>query len=451
MGYIDDYENNVNNKIPYDDTPISRHEENYSVQRTHSSSGAPKKFRVLMVIVALSLVINIGLCITTVYFILHGVKKDVNVYYTNLSVSNEISSQAAGIAQWSSVCVSAGVNSSADVKDDNTFITATLSHGAGVIYQIDRENNVAYFITCYHVISGYEKQVYVLLPNSLRPIRANTVGYSSRYDIAVLEYRYGSDNDPVEECTGLFDSGRSPQFEESYYLSLGETVFAVGNPLSGGTSVTSGVISRINTFVKVEENTFSTREIQISAEVNPGNSGGGLFNNEGKFIGLVNSKRQTSKVNGSTITVAGMAYAIPGTFVIGVARSIISEKAAVAINLGASFVHSLDIPKTLVQYPEIGGKNIEQYGVVISTVLAGSISSSGGLRAGDIVNSFSYIPRGGTEENRITVPMFNMYNFEDVSFNIEKGTDIVFDITRQSTREEHKLITVKATATQTYE
>lgn len=459
MGYIDDYENNKQSKIPYDDTPISRtEEESYNNHKRKSSKTISAHSRLFVLFLAISLVINICLCITTVYYILNGVRKTVNQNQNQITINGDYSPIVAATAMQSAVRVAAG---GTGVKDESTYYKNTLSHGAGVIYKIDREQKVAYIITCLHVIEGYEKQVYVMLPNSLKPLTPgtfgasglSTLGYSTNHDIAVLQYKYSSENDPIEDCNGLFDNVAEPQYSESYYLAHGETVFAVGDPLSGGVSITSGIISRLNISLKVENNNYYTREIQFSAETNPGNSGGGLFNNKGEFIGLVNAKLQTAKPGGTTITVAGMAYAIPGTLAIGIAKSIIEESShkAVCINLGVDFVH--DVDAQIDQYL-IDGKYVEKYGVVVGNVSSGIASSATGLRNGDIIHSITYTDRSGVihkDDNKVL--MLNKYVFEDISFDIKYGTDIIFEISRPSsaldTDPEEMIITIKATATAT--
>lgn len=443
MGYIDDFDNAGRNKIPYDDTPISRNESQSTSGRKWSGSNksAPVGGRAVILFLAFSLILNIGLCIATVYYILNGVQKNVYQNQNNITIVDDMSMAAANTAMSSTIRVASG---GSGVSDELTYYNRTYNHGAGIIYKIDRENKIAYFITCHHVIKGEEDTVYVLLPNSLKPITPadglKTVGYSSKYDIAVLSYEYKNHNDPVEECNGIFDNAEDPQYEESYFLAYGQAVYAVGDPLSGGISITGGLISRLNTMLTVEQNDFYTREIQFSAEINKGNSGGGLYNSKGEFIGLVNAKVSTTKPGGSTLIVSGMAYALPGTFVISVARSIISEFShkAVCIDLGVSFGHDDNTPISQVVYDN---KFVSQYGVIVNTA-----GLNKGLQKFDIVKSFTYTDRAGiVHEN---VPMFNQYVFEDISFDIKRGSDIIFKVTRPATRTEETIV-VKATQTKT--
>jgi len=81
-------------------------------------------------------------------------------------------------------------------------------------------------------------------------------------------------------------------------------VVAIGNPLGtlGGT-VTDGIISATERTVSMNDGTQMTL-LQTNAAINSGNSGGGLFNLDGKLIGIVNAKYAAQGVE-------GLAFAIP--------------------------------------------------------------------------------------------------------------------------------------------
>jgi S1-C subfamily serine protease len=66
-------------------------------------------------------------------------------------------------------------------------------------------------------------------------------------------------------------------------LQIGQTVFAVGNPHGLGWTTTQGVISQLR---KRRADDFEARIIQTQAALNPGNSGGGLFDREGYLVGI---------------------------------------------------------------------------------------------------------------------------------------------------------------------
>ncbi len=85
-------------------------------------------------------------------------------------------------------------------------------------------------------------------------------------------------------------------FEPEENLKIGETVFAIGNPLGLERTVTEGVLSQTH------RNFGGILYLQVDAPVNPGNSGGPLFNACGQVIGVINM---------GVPTMEGLNFAIP--------------------------------------------------------------------------------------------------------------------------------------------
>ena len=424
MGYTNGYGDNFSakEKIPYDDIPISRRAPKKKSQRVSVSS-----FKVLVSIVAVMFIINIGLCVALMYHVKNSVVKNVIVNNNNITAVGDASAVVASTAWYSSVCVAAG----GSCYDNASFYNNTSSRGSGVIYKIDEESDTVYYITCHHVVDGYDKY-YIMLPSQLKPVKAELVGYSSHYDIAVLK----TDTSSIDSCTAI-------QVFNSAYITTGEDVYAVGNPLSGGPSVTKGIVSRINTMIKVEGNAFLSREIQIDAPINPGNSGGGAFNNEGKFIGLVNAKLTATQSGSSTVQVTGTAYAIPSTLVVSIADSMIeNEGSPTCVNLGAEFTHNQAYG--IERYNVGDNKYIDIYRVEVKKVSSGSIAS-GKLMYNDVIKSVEYIDIFG---NTNTISMFNMYSFEDIKFVIKPHSVIKFVVDREFVGE--KEVTIVASSFSTY-
>ncbi|MCL2055876.1 MAG: trypsin-like peptidase domain-containing protein [Oscillospiraceae bacterium] len=119
------------------------------------------------------------------------------------------------------------------------------------------------------------------------------VGTDPETDLAVIRI----------DATGL-----SPvRFGDSDAIKVGETAIAIGNPLALGGTVTTGIISALNREITIGD--YAMTLIQTSAPVNPGNSGGGLFDANGGLIGIVNAK--SSGPNRSGATIEGLGFAIP--------------------------------------------------------------------------------------------------------------------------------------------
>ena len=431
MGYFDDYNENMRNeKIPYDDIPISR---GHAPRRTERN--AAPKIKILTVMVAILFILNIVLCCTTFYFLKNSKSKTVNVYYNELKPTQEsISNYAKAEAKWSSVCIAAG----GSCNDYDSFFHNTRSKGSGVIYKIDKTKGVIYFLTCNHVIDGHDN-IWVMLPSQLDPIKVKLVPAAAYYDIAVLSYETDDVDDVLDSCTAV-------KLYDTTYLSEGEDVFAVGNPLSGGFSITTGVVSRLNTMITIDTNRYESREIQTSADINPGNSGGGLFNYKGELVGIVNAKLETAKSGTTTITVAGTAYAIPGNLAFGIADSIIENNSrATYVDLGVTFKH--DSVGVTQNYEPYGSdyKFVESYKVLVESVEDGSIAYRK-LHVGDVVESIEFDVLKNGNIVHVVVKMYNKFVFEDYSYSIIKNSNIKFNI-KTAGSEEPKTIVIEASST----
>ena len=167
--------------------------------------------------------------------------------------------------------------------------------GSGIIISED-----GYIITNDHVISGASSITVRLVDG--REFPASLIATDSRADIAVIKIA----------ASGL----SAAVFGDSSTLVVGESALAVGNPLGelGGT-VTGGIISALDREMIVEGEAMTL--LQTDAAVNPGNSGGGLFNMRAELIGVVNSKS-------SGLNIEGLGFAIPSNIAKAVAADLIA-------------------------------------------------------------------------------------------------------------------------------
>ncbi|MBT8043236.1 MAG: trypsin-like serine protease [Kiritimatiellales bacterium] len=137
-------------------------------------------------------------------------------------------------------------------------------------------NKAGYLITNFHVIAG-EKKISVtqfLQENQIlrRVVHKDVeiVAAAPFHDLCVLRIKN-------------FDTEITPVvFAPEEALRIGETVFAIGNPLGLERTVTEGVLSQTH------RNFGGILYLQVDAPVNPGNSGGPLFNARGQVIGVIN-------------------------------------------------------------------------------------------------------------------------------------------------------------------
>ena len=242
--------------------------------------------------------------------------------YLNVDLNNSLKSSVAH-AMLSAVSIFA-----LDSPIDNINTNGVGFSGSGVIYQMDDKGN-AYIITNYHVLYDTDNKrvlpyIYIMLygyESGEYAIPATFVGGSATYDIAVIkvvgnEVLANSD----AKVADVFDSND---------IVVGQTAIAIGNPQGSGISVSDGIVSVDSETIDMspisKENVtlnasgkVSMRVIRIDTPVNPGNSGGGLFDENGYLIGIVNAKIINSNVE-------NIGYAIPSNIATFVAQNIIDN------------------------------------------------------------------------------------------------------------------------------
>lgn len=175
------------------------------------------------------------------------------------------------------------------ISTDSTFwggSYVTSGAGSGVIISAD-----GLIITNNHVVSGANTIKVTLKDGTI--YEAKLLGTDSDSDISVIKI----------DAAGL----PCALVGDSDTLVAGQEVLAVGNPLGelGGT-VTNGIISALSRDVTIGGTEMTL--IQTNAAVNPGNSGGGLFNMYGELIGIVNAKSSSTS---SGASIEGIGFAIP--------------------------------------------------------------------------------------------------------------------------------------------
>ena len=159
------------------------------------------------------------------------------------------------------------------------------SLGTGVIFT---ENG--YILTNYHVVEG-GSDCYIALDTG--------ASYQASYVAG----------DPVNDLAVLKVDARdlpAAEFGDSEDLEVGDTVYAIGNPLGyelWGT-MTDGIVSAVDRNVTVDGRTMTL--IQTNAALNSGNSGGPLINEYGQVVGL-----NVIKMSSSYFSIEGLGFAIP--------------------------------------------------------------------------------------------------------------------------------------------
>ncbi|WP_454050831.1 S1C family serine protease [Cellulomonas sp. Marseille-Q8402] len=231
------------------------------------------------------------------------------------------------------------------------------AQGSGVI--VDAEGHI---VTNNHVVSGaQDDQVTVTLTDG-RILTADVVGTDPTTDLAVIKLQDAPD-DLTPAAIG--DSGE---------VTVGDPVMAVGNPLGLANTVTTGIVSALDRPVSTTETgsneSVVTNAIQIDAAVNPGNSGGPLFDAQGRVIGITSSIATTSSESGSI----GLGFAIPVNLADMVAGQLIEDGTAEHAFLGVGLTDNTAT-----------ADGVTRSGAQVETITSGSPAADAGLQEGDVI------------------------------------------------------------------
>ena len=256
------------------------------------------------------------------------------------------------------------VNSTVMIK--NYHDDKLAGSGSGFIYKIDGE--YAYVMTNHHVINGGNKAIVVT--NNDEEIEGQILGSDEYLDLGVLKIK--KKNYMTSVITG-----------DNSKVKLGDTVFTIGAPVGyeyRGT-VTNGIISGLNRLVEVSvKNNVSDdwvmEVLQTNAAVNPGNSGGPLFNSNGEVIGVISMKLVQNAVE-------GMGFAIPMDYAMSHVKTLEEGKPIERPLLGISMLNVTDGWQLWQQRITLP-KGVEE-GVVVVEVSEKSGAAKSGLRSGDVI------------------------------------------------------------------
>lgn len=248
----------------------------------------------------------------------------------------------------------------------NSESLTPMGMGSGVVISED-----GYILTNYHVVEG-AKKLTVTVDGEERD--ATYVGGDSSSDVAVVK---------VDNTNGLV----AAEIGDSDNLKTGQWVMTIGAPLGLEQSVATGVVSATNrsTIMSNQGNeaygyytnaapsyTYYPNMIQTDAVINPGNSGGALVDSNGKLIGM------NAMISSYSGDYAGVGFAIPVNYAMGIANDIIAGKEPTHAALGVS----------LSQVNEQIAKRYNlssSIGAYIAGITPGSGAAESDLQVGDII------------------------------------------------------------------
>ena len=226
--------------------------------------------------------------------------------------------------------------------------------GSGFVISSD-----GYILTNYHVVNGVSNITVFFADGS--SYDAVLIGGEDDNDIAVLKIE-AADLTPV--VLGDSDS-----------VTVGENVYAIGNPLGELTfTLTGGLVSAKDRSVTSSDGTVINM-LQTDTAINSGNSGGPLFDRYGQAVGIVSAKLSGS--NGSSASVEGLGFAIPVNDVKDMVTSIIQNGYVTGKpNLGI-IIGNVN--------PFASAQNGKTAGCQVLAVLEDSCAAQSGLQAGDTI------------------------------------------------------------------
>ncbi|MDR2082608.1 MAG: trypsin-like peptidase domain-containing protein [Candidatus Ancillula trichonymphae] len=269
------------------------------------------------------------------------------------------------VPDWTKVVAAVGPSAVSIQASDKVTGSGALSLGSGIVY--DKEGHI---ITNDHVVSEVKSASISVTMSDGRVYDATVVGTDPTSDLALIK------------LSSLPSDGLIPvKFGDSSALIVGEKVLSVGNPLRLSNTATEGMISALDRPVLATSFSGSsnnaptiTNAIQFDASVNPGNSGGPLFNANGELIGVTSSFATTSSSSGSI----GLSFAIPSNLVKSVTTQLIEKGKAEHVQIGATLK---DVTV------EVNGTS--RKAARVDSVISGSTAEKTGLQKGDVILEFN--------------------------------------------------------------
>ncbi len=292
---------------------------------------------------------------TTIY---HGEHEPVVVTVSNVPSARELS-PAEVYATNLEACVGITVSTTTNVFGYTTTAAAT---GSGFVITED-----GYIVTNHHVIEEATKGENVPITVSFQSgesYEAKLVGGEADNDVAVLKI----------DAQGL----KPVVLGDSDKLVVGQTVYAIGNPLGELTfSLSRGVISALERRINTDGTPISM--LQIDAAVNSGNSGGPAFGPDGKVIGIVTAKYASGSYE-------GLGFCIPAEDAAEIASDLIAYgyvKGRASLGVACD-----DAYEVYAYYYRYYGKRVDSMGllkegVYIGEVLLTSPAAEAGLQKAD--------------------------------------------------------------------
>jgi serine protease Do len=224
--------------------------------------------------------------------------------------------------------------------------------GTGILISAD-----GYVVTNFHVISG-ARDIAVTLENG-RKYRGDVVGMDSHTDLALVKI----------PASGL----PAVEFGDSDRAEVGDWVIAMGSPLGLNYTVTAGIISAKGRNIFGMDNLAYGEFLQTDAAINPGSSGGPLFNLKGQVIGVNSAISRRGQ---------GIGFAVPSNLVVEIVRQLREHGRVIRGWLGVVIQDLTPEMSESLGLPGLAP------GVLVEDAQPEGPAARAGLRKGDVVTEF---------------------------------------------------------------
>jgi S1-C subfamily serine protease len=299
-------------------------------------------------------------------------------------------------------------------------ITATSvtpgSQSLGSGFVIDKAGHI---VTNYHVVQGATK-VQVSF-SSQDQLIATVVGKDPSTDTAVLRV-----DAHARALTPL-------PLGDSDAVTVGDPVYAIGNPFGFTRTLTTGVVSALQRTIEAPNTLSIDHAIQTDAAINHGNSGGPLIDAAGRVIGVTS---QISTGNTGQQGSLGIGFAIPINTVRNVAAQIIASGKVEHAVLGVSVVAVTSQLARLFKLPTTDG-------LLVAAVEPGSGADKAGIRVGKtkvVVGGNSYVIGGDIIVGIGGRKLSTYEQLRDTISQLKPGDKVKLDVYRDGAK---KTVTVK--------
>ena len=313
------------------------------------------------------------------------------------------------------------------IVGSSTTLDTQLTTGSAVIYKV--EEDYTYLATNYHVVylrGSIEKistTIHAYLYGRESAPYSTNLGYAYDNDAILCEYVGGSIDYDVailkvstKTLREFNDKAKAVDLANGY--DVGEDIFAIGNTGGKGIGVTGGIISvdRETIRLSIDGTVREYSSLRTDANISHGNSGGGLFNKEGKLVGLNHAGDPEHEFMNNAIPVQLLSSVADG--ILSYSKNEPTLKGTKKLGLGIVVKSN----NSRFVYNETENCAMIKEDLSVHTVTAGSIGSALGLRIGDILLEFII--------NDEIYKLNRAFNIGDLLLKVKAGDKIAFRIAR---------------------